>query len=231
MAPPVPATGFRPRSCAPPPVRRTAARPPSGMTGRATGAGAPAAGSGAQGWPGASGRPRADPRPGGGSGHGGGARHPDLRRHGADADGSPCGQGRRRRRVAVLPPRASVMSGRSDAAWKIPGPYRQNHDGAENPERLIPLTKACPHFVAGGGWRSVPFALCSSHGIAMQTRPAHVPPGVRGAFPGRRCLRRAPGQAALGRRLRVPGLRLRERPGAEGGRLLPGARGADARPR
>ncbi len=37
---------------------------------------------------------------------------------------------------AILSLRASVMSGRSDAAWKIPGPYRQNHDGAENPENV-----------------------------------------------------------------------------------------------
>ncbi len=37
---------------------------------------------------------------------------------------------------AILPLRALVMSDRFDAAWRIPGPYRQNHDGAENPENV-----------------------------------------------------------------------------------------------
>ncbi len=37
---------------------------------------------------------------------------------------------------AILPLRASVMPDRFDAAWKILGPYRQNHDGAENPENV-----------------------------------------------------------------------------------------------
>ena len=62
------------------------------------------------------------------------------------------------------------------------------------------------------------FALCSSHARPMERRPPQVPPGVRGAFPGRRRLRPAPCGAALGQGLRVPRLRRDEGLGAEGGR-------------
>ncbi len=37
---------------------------------------------------------------------------------------------------AILSPRALVMSDRFDVAWKIPVPYRQNHDGAEIHENV-----------------------------------------------------------------------------------------------
>ena len=37
---------------------------------------------------------------------------------------------------AILSLRALVMSDRFDAAWKILGPYWQNHDGGENPENV-----------------------------------------------------------------------------------------------
>ncbi len=52
----------------------------------------------------------------------------------------------------------------------------------------------------------------------MERRPPHVPPEVRGAFPGRQRLRPAPCGAALGQWLRVPRLRRDQGLGAEGER-------------